>query len=38
MLSKRLSHSLKDTIVDRYLLPNFPAINVGMTHIPFTPE
>jgi hypothetical protein len=38
MLSKRLSCSLKDTTVDRYLLSNFPAINVRMTHIPFTPE
>jgi hypothetical protein len=28
---------LKDTIVDRYLLSNFPAVNVGMTYIPFTP-
>jgi hypothetical protein len=37
-LSKRLSHSLKDTIIDRYLLSNFPAINVGMTHNPFTTE
>jgi hypothetical protein len=29
---------LKDTIVDRYLLSNLLAINVGMAHNPFTTE
>lgn len=29
---------MKDTTVDRYPLYNFPAINVGMKHAPFTPE